>query len=403
MLKNTRTRFIFYAFLIVCCSPFLLWRARTRRVRARERIANGTPRILVIPIISRVGDLVCATPVFREIKIAYPHAHLAVVAAHKALGVLINNPRIDHLIDFNHPRFWNLAGRGRFFLDLFLSDYDAVFSLGTSPLGTIAALAGTASIRVKTCIPQPFFFERCTDWMNTHRIRYEPGSFLQKHYVSLLSAIGIHAGESVKEIFPTEAGNKKTAKFVAHSFGVSPKPLVGITVSAGNRIKEWPLERFAEVADMLVERFGARVIFIDSPANQARVLETLRLMRTKEAAAVSTHFSLEELPSLIKALSAFIAVDTGALYIAHALGVPLIDIIGPVDSREQPPRDEKSIQILPTAGIDPSSFVLTPQTRGADHTRAVLSIYPYDILMAFETLVARGFVPVASPVYEKNS
>lgn len=392
MLKNTHTRFIFYAFLIMLCSPFLFWRARMRRAQSRERFAAGTPRILVIPIISRVGDLVCATPVFREIKIAYPRAHLAVVAAHKAWGVLAHNPRIDHLIDFNRPRFWNLAGRGRFFFDLYSSDYDAVFSLGTSPLGTISALASAAPVRVKTSVPRPFFFELCTDWMNTHCIRYEPGSFLQKHYISLLSVIGIDASEPVKEVFTTEVGDKKAAKFMMHSFRAHSKLFVGMTVSAGNRIKEWPLERFAEVADALIEKFGAKVIFIDSPANRVRADETVCLMRNKEAAAVATNFSLEELPSLIKSLSTFIAVDTGAVYIAHALGVPLIDIIGPVHPDEQPPRDEKSIQVLPAAGIASSSFVLTPQTHGADHARAVLSIYPYDVLTAFEALIARGFV-----------
>lgn len=404
MLKNTRTRFIFYAFLIMCCSPFLFWRAHTRRVRTRERIAAGTPRILVVPIISRVGDIVCATPVFRQIKHSFPQAHLSVVAAHKVLGIIKNNPRINTLIDFNAPRFHGLRGRGQFFLSLFSGTYDVVFSLGSSPLGTISALAGAAPLRVKTCVPHPFFFERCTDWMNTHCIRYEPGSFLQKHYVSLLSVIGIDASKPVKEIFTTNVGDKKAAEYIIHSYAVFPKLLVGITVSAGNRIKEWPLERFAEVADAIVEKFGARIMFIDSPANQARTLETLRLMRKKEAAAVATHFSLEELPSLVKALSAFIAVDTGTIYIAHALGVPLIDIIGPVHPDEQPPHDEKSIPILPTAGIAPSSFVLTPQTRGADHARAVRSIYPPDVIAAFDMLITRGFISLASPVYvyEKN-
>lgn len=402
MLKNTRIRFIFYACLIVFCSPFLLWCARARRVQARERLARGVPRILVVPIISRVGDIVCTTPVFRQIKYSFPHAHLSVVAAHKVFGIIKNNPRINTLIDFNAPRFHGWCGRGRFFLSLFSGTYDVVCSLGTSPLGTISALAGAAPIRVKTCVHQPFFFERCTDWLNTHCIRYKPGSFLQKHYLSLLSVIGIDASEPVKEVYTNEAGDKKAAEYIVHSFSIFPKPLVGITVSAGNRIKEWPLERFAEVADALVERFGARVIFIDSPANRARADGTIRLMRTKEAAAVATHFSLEDLPSLVKLLSAFIAVDTGTIYIAHALGVPLIDIIGPVHPGEQPPRDEKSIQILPVAGIDPSSFVLTPQTRGADHARAVLSIYPYDVVAAFKALIARGFVSSTFPVYEKN-
>ncbi len=34
----------------------------------------------------------------------------------------------------------------------------------------------------------------------------------------------------------------------------------------------------------------------------------------------------------------FISVDTGPIYIAEAFGIPTIDIVGPMDENEQPPR-----------------------------------------------------------------
>lgn len=399
--SSAKARFIFYALIITACSPFLLWRARARRNAAYIHFTTGTPRILIIPILSRVGDIVCSTPVFREIKESFPHARLAVVVAHKVHGILKNNPRIDDLIDFNNPRFWGFMGRGRFFLDLFLGNYDAVFGLGRSPLGTFCGLASAAPIRVKTIVPRPSFFEYCTDWLNTHCALYQPSSFLQKHYVSLLSAIGIHSRAPVTEVFTDIAGEKKAHIFVEKIPGGVPRLLVGMTVSAGNKIKEWPLERFAGVADALVEQYSAKVLFIDSSTNRTRAEETLRRMQHGDSAAVVTEFSLEELPSLIKALSIFIAVDTGTIYIAHALGVPLIDIIGPVHPGEQPPSDEKSIQVLPKTGIAPSSFVLTLPLRGAEHSRAVLSIAAQDVVTAFEQLMARGCIRPAAP-YEKN-
>lgn len=398
---GAHTRFIFFAALVVALSPLLLLIALARRRSARERLARGTPRILIVPIITRVGDVVCATPVFRELKCAYPKSHLAVVAAHKVLGVLKNNPRIDHLIDWSGPSFCGFWGRGRFFASLFFGRYDAVFGLGSSPLGTIAGLAGAAPIRVKTSVPHPSLFERLTDWMNTRCLHYKPGTFLQKHYVSLLSAIGINTCNMVKEIYATAFADEKARDFIVRSFGEMPSFLAGITVSAGNKIKEWPPERFAEVADTLAERFGARTLFIDSPSNRARVEDTIRLMRTKGVAVPATNFSLEELPSLIKALSVFIAVDTGAIYIAHALGVPLVDIIGPVHPDEQPPKDSRSVQVLPQQGIIPTSFVLTPPTRGAVHTHAVLSIMPADVIAAVYELTRRGILSTVSSSYAK--
>ena len=364
------------------------------RIRARRR--TGPLRVLIVPILTRVGDLVCSTPVFREIKIRHPNTRLAVVVGRKAKGILTNNPRIDELIDYNDERFHGWFGRAYFFYFLYIRRFDAVLSLGSSVVGTLAGVFAAAPVRAKVTVAKPPVLERTTDCLNTHRFRYADGSFLPRHYLSLLSAIGIDASAApiIKEVFPTEAGSTKARAFLTNAFGGAPPFVVGITVSAGNSIKEWPLPRFASVADALVEQYGAKIIFIDSPANRARAAETARLMRHGELAAIAVGFSLEELPSLIKQLHAFIAVDTGAIYIAHALGVPLIDIIGPVHPDEQPPQDELSIQVRPAPGIAPTSFVLAWQTRNGNHAEAVLSITVPQVLAAFAVLLSRGFVPV---------
>ena len=39
---------------------------------------------------------------------------------------------------------------------------------------------------------------------------------------------------------------------------------------------------------------------------------------------------LLEMPSVIKRLNLYIAVDSGPIYVAHALGVPVIDIDGEI-------------------------------------------------------------------------
>jgi ADP-heptose:LPS heptosyltransferase len=346
---------------------------------------------LVVPILTRVGDLVCSTPVFREIKRVYPRVHLAVVVGRKAKGILVHNERIDELIDYNKECFHGWLGRARFFCFLFSQNFDAVYALGTSVIGTLCGIFSAAPWRVKTTVSQPPLFEILTDWLNTHKVLYRTGSFLPAHYLSLLFSFGVRVGEPVKEVFTTVVGDKKVREWLSRAGFTVGVPVVGMTVSAGNKIKEWPCERFAAVADMLVERFGARILFIDSPPNRARAEETYTHMRHQESAAIATEFSLEELPSLIKELSLFIAADTGAIYIAHALGIPLVDIIGPVHPDEQPPRDERSIQVLPKEGIKPTSFVLAVQKHNVDHTCAVLSIEVTDVFAACVELHARGF------------
>ena len=45
----------------------------------------------------RIGDMVITTPVFRELKIVYPHINITVLASTANQDVLTNNPYIDKI------------------------------------------------------------------------------------------------------------------------------------------------------------------------------------------------------------------------------------------------------------------------------------------------------------------
>ena len=371
MLFGERLRFAFYAALGMLLSPALFFVGMLRRNTTHS---PSDARILVIPIMTRVGDLVCATPVFRALKMRYPHCRLSVLVAKNVAGIVRHNPRIDEIIVMNNPPFKGFWGRGRFFLFLYRQRFDYSIALANNPFGSLAALWSAAPVRIKTVHKPRTVAEVLSDWLNNVRLEYPDGTFLQAHYMSLLSPLGIAAGEPVKEVFTTEAGEYKAEEFFrAEGIGASDL-LVGISVSAGNAVKEWPAERFAALADMLISEKNAKIIFIDAPSNERKIEKTLSAMKNKKNISIATNFILEELPSLMKQLTMFIAVDTGAKYVAHALGVPLVDIIGPVEPNEQPPKDERSVQILPPPRIRPSSFVIARPGAFSARRDAVLSI-----------------------------
>jgi len=46
--------------------------------------------------------------------------------------------------------------------------------------------------------------------------------------------------------------------------------------------------------------------------------------------------NIDELKAVVARLDLFISADTGPIYIAEAFQVPTVDIVGPVDEKEQP-------------------------------------------------------------------
>jgi ADP-heptose:LPS heptosyltransferase len=88
----------------------------------------------------------------------------------------------------------------------------------------------------------------------------------------------------------------------------------------------------------------------------------------------------------MKRMSLFISADSGPIHIAHALEIPLIDIIGPVDPDEQAPDNEMSIIIKPPHNIKPTVFALLPQGDPQESRRAIESISVDAVYEAFEIL-----------------
>jgi ADP-heptose:LPS heptosyltransferase len=51
-------------------------------------------------------------------------------------------------------------------------------------------------------------------------------------------------------------------------------------------------------------------------------------------------------------------VDTGPIYVAEAFGTPTVDIVGPVDEREQPPIGQKHRVVVPPERRIPALHIM---------------------------------------------
>ena len=114
--------------------------------------------------------------------------------------------------------------------------------------------------------------------------------------------------------------------------------VIGISPSAGNKIKKWGADKFAELADYIYKKYDAKIIVIGGKRDEVEVKEMISFL-SKDTQIFNTldAFNIDELKVLISKMNIFISVDTGPIYIAEAFGVATIDITGPIDEREQPP------------------------------------------------------------------
>ena len=343
---------LFLTYLLAPCFYFLI--AFARRSRAREK--NARLKILVIQT-AKIGDLVCTTPVFREIKKRFPSCFLAVLVISRAKGILQNNPRLDEIISIND--YPGIAGKFKLFGKLRKQNYDWAFAMLPDSFNNIIAFWSLVPNRATTTHKYSGELAWLLSFFNNYRLEYKRHAPLMKHYLDLLKFIGIESTSQEKEIFIRPEEEKKASDFLRVNNLDGNRTLIGISLSASVQIKGWDEDKFAVLADKLAVEKNAKIIFVGSSDDQARVARVQEMMQNNSVNACGA-FSLCELPALLKKLSLFISKDTGPLHIADALGVPVVDIAGPIDTNELYPLSGKSRLIKKDIYCAPCSFMFQP-------------------------------------------
>ena len=145
---------------------------------------------------------------------------------------------------------------------------------------------------------------------------------------------------------------------------------------AGWGAKQWPAERYGEVARRLTEN-GVKSLINFGPGEES-------LMRAVEAASKGTATgiasSLAELIALTRRARLFIGGDTGPMHLAAALGVPVVAIFGPTNPVRNGPFGTHNIVLR--SPISP-----TTHSRRARIDPGMLEISADDVIAAARELL----------------
>ncbi|MDB5244610.1 MAG: hypothetical protein JWN18_480 [Parcubacteria group bacterium] len=372
-----RQRFINAVFLLKCAFEFL------RRGRATQRIAN--PQTIVIVQFGKLGDMVCTTPMFHAVKVTYPNSRLIVVGDKVGGDLLAGNTDVDRylvcgtdiiptLVELKneHPDVGIAAGpSSRAFALLYLAGMPSV--IAPYVIGAKSSESRFYRLMRRLAVTAP------------HTI----GQYAPREYLRLLEPLGIVSENTEKHItYTAHAADAVTSLLENES--VLGKRLIGISASAGNKIKNWPTDRFAMVADYVAERYGAIIIVIGGPGDRRENEALVSQLSSRTRYLDTTNkLSIEELKALIARLDLFVSVDTGPIYIAEAFKVPTIDIVGPMDENEQPPRGDRHIVVVPPFKRTPELYIMSAGNYNwTEARRQAESITVEQVQEAVDTLLA---------------
>ena len=281
---------------------------------------NGSPtRILAVCTGGGTGDLLAATPAMRALR-RHLRAPLHVLTSPYSAPILEGHPAVDGvLIDDGESRIDDVA-RG---VSAFGFSHAVVF-WSTARVAAIVARAGIP-VRVGQS-------RRLYSWRYTIRVpvRTETGdkashwTDVQMDYARALGAQPEPADYRITVPYSNDDELLAAAIVARHAPDGS---FVVLHAARGLRLDtvQWPVEAFAAVADALGRAFEAPVLLTGS-ADEARVIGRIADSMHVRGASIAGETDLRSLAALLSRAAVVVALDSGPMHIAAAVGAPTVGV-----------------------------------------------------------------------------
>jgi heptosyltransferase-1 len=332
-----------------------------------------------------MGDILHALPAVTALRQAHPEWVIdwvveprwrALLAAEGSTGRGPTQPLVDelHLASSKAWRKAPLSVKTFYEIKALRSairagDYDAVLDLqGAIRSAVVGRMAGCRRL-----IGEEEPRERPASWLFTERVA-TGGAHVIEQDVELAEAVAGDELSPVQPWLPVDPAAEAWADEFLSS--TTHQPTVLINPGAGWGAKRWPLEKYAVIAQGLID-CGCRVLVNAGPGEEPYIEA---LSRATGGKATPLACSLDQLIALTRRIALCVAGDTGPLHLACALGRPVVGIYGPTDpSRNGPFGTRFRVLRSPESRRD--------HTRRADPEAGLLTIQPEDVLRAADELL----------------
>ena len=291
------------------------------------------PARMLIVLPNWVGDLVLATPALRALRTRFAGTHITGLIKTNLAEVLGGGDWLDDLV------YWPSGGsrplRRQGFLGLAGELRDRRFDLALLLTNSFrsALLVRLAGIRRRAGYDREGRGLLLTDKLLPHKFdgKYVPLSMI-RYYNAIARYLGCRECMERPELFTTLEQEQVAAAAIEAAGVGKGQPLVVINPGASyGPAKCWLPERFAEVADRLVQDCGAAVLIACAPAEVDVAKQVAGRMGERATVLDNPVMRLGPLKALIRRASLVITNDTGPRHFANAFGTPVVTIFGPTE------------------------------------------------------------------------
>ena len=302
---------------------------RLFRLFITRKIDHAKIKRIVVIEQTMIGDLLVATPSLKALRRIFPKRRIDLMMFDRFRDVMSENPDIDGIIGierspsiFRPSEFNRLLGRikkGRY-------DLAVILHHGTFANSLLLLLAG---IRYRIGCTKAGLLPR-KGFFLTHKSMpaLRPQHVVEQNLdvISLLDDPKKHLKEIKLEMHYGPSDTKWADRFLEKSGLSKKRPIIAIHAGTRHPSHEWFNDRFADVADWLVDTYGAQIVFTGDGYDKKNFVDKIRSFMKHDSVYAKT--TLKQCVALLSRCALLLSLDTSMVHIGAASGIPVLGLYG---------------------------------------------------------------------------
>lgn len=287
-------------------------------------------KILVIQN-KRIGDVLISSVIANNMKKVFPQSEITYFVYDYTIGVLENNPNIDHIISANDKELKKISNLLKVIRQVRKSNYDIIFDPYAKFQSRIICLFSKAEYRIGFKRPH----KKLKLSFYTHPINFLPkrtlecGKAIENRLNLIRSVFPISKTDDEPKIHLTEEEKRYNRLEAIHS------PVVMLGVLGSTPIKSMPYVYVAKLIDFVTKNYAVTILFNYAPHQKEEALKIYELCTDKSQINLDIYEnSIRGFVRLMNKCSMLVSNEGGSVHIAKALHKPTFTIYSPYIEKE---------------------------------------------------------------------
>lgn len=274
---------------------------------------GNAPSFLIV-CLRFIGDVLVSTPIAVSIKEFLPEAKIDYLVFEGTEVALAKNPLVNCVLTM--PQ----GSRNALFALSLWNRYDFAIAAGPSDRTVIYSyLAG----RIRTGLDYGYPRDFWKRFLLRNYVSYNDNIHVVWNMLKVLKPLGIPSVPRVIVGFDQDDRVFASERLPVERFVI-------MHPYSRNACKYWSAEKWKQLACMIVEKLGIKVVFTVTPSlEDSSFLNKIMCDVPSSVCRLPEIFSLNQLAAALTKADAYIGIDTVITHIAAMTGVPTVAIFGP--------------------------------------------------------------------------